>query len=108
MAQRLKGARIVNDDGFGVCLWRMADGEFLGDEDNNLLSVQGKINDPILEANMRRSARMYVGEEALLGQPVWIPGARQVTEEEYEEQGERLKEGKIPDVIDELRQAGAI
>lgn len=107
MAKNLKNVTPIYEDPYGVCLWMMpGDGGILGDEDNNYLSLEGRMNDPIVEEKVRRAAVYHVGDEAGFGTPLWINGSRRCSEEEYAQQLENLENGIIPDVVDELKQAG--
>jgi len=104
MGRNLKNAQVVVEDDFGVCVWQMPDGAFLGDDEGRFLSLQGALYDPLIEIKMRKAAKYYLGEEAELGGPFWLPGSRQVTDNEAEDQMDRLLEGKIPDVADQASQ----
>lgn len=104
MGKKLRNATVVHNETHGVCLWRMPDGAFLGDGDGNFLSVEGKLNNPILEEKMKKAALSFLGLEALEGKPVWLPGSRQVSDTEYEHQMERMLEGRIPDPVDVYKQ----
>lgn len=104
MAHELKNVSVVVEDSTGVCVWQLADGAYIADEDNNLLSAFGELNDPRIEEKMRQAAVSYLGDEARLGHPVWVPGSRKISDEEYEEQVARLEEGLIPDPVDEAKQ----
>lgn len=100
---KLKRIRPVFDDKDGVCVWVMADGQWLGDGDGNILSLAGEVNDLRIEKKMQDAAIYWAGESAALGRAVWIPGARQVSDEEYQDQKDRFAEGKIPDVAESVR-----
>lgn len=93
-------AFVVPESAYGVCLWQLADKEYLSDG-NGFLSLEGIIGDRKIEEKMQKAAHYWLGRA--IGQPFWISGARQVTEEEYEEQLDRLKAGKIPDPVEEIR-----
>lgn len=105
MGVKLKGIQPVYEDTDGVCIWVMPDGSVLGDEDGNFLSLSGSLHDPLVEIKLRKAAIYWCGEEAKLGNAKWIPGARKITDDEYDEQTHRLLNGKIPDPVDEARQA---
>ncbi len=104
MGKRLKNATVVQEDDFGVCLWRMPDGEYLGDGDGNFLSLQGRVYDVVVQEKMRKAAVHYMGEEASEGSFEWVAGARQISDSEHDDQMDRLLDGKIPDPVDALRQ----
>jgi hypothetical protein len=104
MGRKLKKVEVIPEGNTGVCLWCMPDGTFLGDDEGRLLSAFGKLDDPIIEEKMRQAAVFYLGLEANDGQPVWSAGSRQVSDNEHDDQMERLLEGKIPDIVDQTRQ----
>jgi hypothetical protein len=104
MNKTLKNAQVIVEDEYGVCLWKMQDGSVLGDDDGRFLSLNGKLNDPLTEAKMLKAARYWIGVEADLGGPLWIPGSRKISDEEYDDQSERLRDGEIPDVVDQVKQ----
>lgn len=102
MGQRTrKRGAYVPETSLGVCVWKLPDGTFLSDG-VGYLSLNGVIGDKRVERKMRESAEYWLPQN--MGKPHWIPGARKVTESEYDDQQERLREGKIPDPVDEYRQ----
>ncbi len=105
---RLKRATPVIEDDFGVCLWQMPDGAVLGDEEGRFLSMAGQLNCPIVESKMKKSAIYWLGEEALLGKPMWMPGSRKISDSEYEDQMENLLSGKTPDEVESMKNRGLI
>lgn len=105
---RLKRATPVIEDDFGVCLWRMPDGSVLGDDEGRFLSLNGSLDNPIIEEKMRTAAIYWLGEEAMLGEPFWMPGSRQVTDNEADDQMENLVDGKVPDEVQHMRSKGLI
>jgi len=108
MPMRLKKATPVIEDDFGVCLWQMPDGAVLGDEEGRFLSLNGELNNPIVEQKMRNAALHYLGEEALLGRAIWMPGSRQVSDSEAEDQMSNLIDGKVPDEVQDMKRRGLI
>jgi len=91
----------VPESSYGVCLWQMPDGSYFG-ADGKYLSLEGVMGDSRVEFKMRQSAYYWLGEE--IGKPVWISGARKVTDDEYDDQSARLRDGLIPDEYDAARQ----
>lgn len=108
MPMRLKRATPIIEDDFGVCLWRMPDGAVLGDEEGRFLSLNGRIDDPVVESKMKNAAIHWLGEEAILGEPLWMPGSRQISDGEAEDQMENLIDGKVPDEIQHMKQKGLL
>lgn len=107
MPMRLKRVQPVIEDIYGVCLWRMHDGSYLGDGDGRFLSMFGVLENPTIQEKMRKAAASYIGEEAMLGGPLWMPGSRQISDSESDDQMENLLEGRVPDAVDLARQAKA-
>ena len=100
----LKRASVVVEDEFGVCLWEMPGGLYLGDGEGHFLSAYGKVQDPIIEQKMLVAAVAHMGDEAREGKPFWMPGSRKVTDNEHDDQMERMLDGKIPDIADQAAQ----
>lgn len=90
------------DVGFGVCVWELEKGVYLKDSEGNYFCAQGRVGDLRMEKRMRDAVRSNFD---LPGKPVWFPSFRKVTDSEYEDQMERLLDGKVPDVVDAVMQA---
>ena len=81
-----------------VCLWQLTDGSFIQNSDGEYLCAESFTkNDPDVEKKMRAAAISF-GYAA--GHPSLRLG-RKVTEMEYDDQMERMLEGKIPDEKEE-------
>jgi len=104
MGKMLKNVQVVVEDLRGVCLWEMPDGACLGDDEGRMLSMEGNINDFIIEKKMRDAAKYYIGVEALDGHPRWMPGSRKITDNESDDHMERMLDGDIPDPVDAFKQ----
>lgn len=92
--------RPVYDSNFyelGVYLWEMPDGAFVADEDRNFLNIPSQYGDESRIQKLAAAARSLGITE---GHAVFFPGHRRVTDEEYEEQKQRLKSGLIADPYD--------
>jgi len=94
----------VRELDYGTCLWQMPDGKYLADDGDHFLSMQGKIGDVEVHMKMHEHAIYWFGDIAKDGKPAWIEGARKVTDNEHDDQNERLRDGQIPDWEDEERQ----
>jgi L-ascorbate metabolism protein UlaG (beta-lactamase superfamily) len=94
---------VVHEYDTGVCLWEI-DGQYLGDADGNFLSMEGRMNYPRVEAKMRIAANYWL-DGKLEGKPTWLNGARQISQDEWEDQKARLLDGQIPDEVEAVRQA---
>lgn len=106
MGKKLKRVEVIPEDNMGVCLWCMPDGSFLGDDEGRFLQLFGQLDNPVVEEKMRQAAVFYIGPEANMGQPVWSAGSRPISDNEHDDQMDRLLSGDIPDIVDEVRQAG--
>ena len=104
MAKRLKNAQVVIEDLHGVCLWQMPDGACLGDDEGRYLSMEGDLNNPLIEQKMRDAAIHYLGFEALEGKAIWMSGSRKITDGEADDHMERMLDGHIPDPVDVAKQ----
>lgn len=79
---------------FGVYVWQMPDGKVVGDDQRNFLSIQAKFGDLKRISELTSAVRALGIRE---GSPLFLSGHRKVSDEEYENQQERLKSGLIPD-----------
>ena len=91
---------VENDYPYGVCVWRDEDGDILADADNNFLSIDGYCGDQKVEAKMEQAARYWMGA-SFSGSPAWISGARKISDDEFDDQNERLLVGKVADPYEE-------
>ena len=89
---------IPNDSAFGVCIWRFPDGKYLMNNEGDYFCSQGRVGDRAIEARMEEVVKREFGD--LPGQPAWLPGFRQISENEWCDQMERLLDGKVPDPAD--------
>ena len=78
-------------------LWKMPDGSLVCDEDRNYLNIAALKGD-IRKINALKEFARSLGITE--GGPVWFTGHRQVTDDEYHEQKQRLEWGLIPDELD--------
>lgn len=100
----LKPTRRIDepDKTVGICLWRLPSGGYIENSDGEYLSVGPCfIGLPKAEENLTRAVRSMGVTE---GQPFWLPGFRKVSQTEWEDQMERLLEGKVPDLVDAYQQ----
>lgn len=89
--------QIVDESPFGVYVWQCADGEFLGDEEGRLLSINSVVGDrEKIEALRKVAAHNGYGD----GRAVFWSGQRKISDEEAEEQLQRQKSGLVPDPLD--------
>lgn len=81
----------------GVYVWEMPDGRWVGDEDNNFLSI-ASMRDNKERIALLAAAVAHYGID--VGQPKFIEGSRQIDDEEFEYQKQRLRWGLTPDPLD--------
>ena len=100
MKLKRTGMQIVNDspsDHFGLYCWQMPNGAYIQDEEQNFLNIPAELGDERkIEALKRAVANFGITE----GHPVFFPGHRQIDDEEYEHQRERMRSGLVPDTED--------
>jgi hypothetical protein len=87
----------VEEVNYGLYLWQMPNGSVVMDDEGNYLNIAAMKGD-IRKINRLKSAAKHYGIEE--GQPIWFSGHRQVTNEEYQEQKDRLEWGLVPDELD--------
>lgn len=107
MQPLLKPKRTIDEPNLklGICVWQFPDGRYLQDSDGNYLTAgPALLNHPGINQKMIDAARSCGVTD---GRPFWLPGFRKVTHSEWEDQMERLLDGKVPDVVDLYRQAKA-
>lgn len=82
---------------WGVYVWKRANGKWFTDGQGNILNIPSMRGDISKLAELRSAAAHY-GEPD--GQPVFFAGLSRVSEEEYAEQVDRMKNGLIPNLND--------
>lgn len=97
MKNRKMKVSVVEESLRGVYLWQTEDGALVADEDGNYLSIQSFKGDE-QRIMLLKLAAIEHGVHG--GKPLWMSGYRQVTDEEYEYQRQRLEWGLIPDELD--------
>lgn len=82
---------------WGIYVWKKSNGKWFTDGEGNILNVPAYRND---ENQLRKlkEAAAYYGEPE--GEPVFFPGMGRITDEEYSEQIDRMKNGLIPNMND--------
>ncbi len=82
---------------WGLYVWKKANGKWFTDGNGNILNIPSMKGDISKIAELKKAAAHY-GEPD--GQPHFFPGLARVTDEEYSEQVERMKQGLIPNLND--------
>jgi len=91
-----KTSIVTGETDIGIYVWQLPNGDFLVDEDLNVLSINARRGDLRAMANISKVAR-NLGFE---GQAVFAEGHRKISDEEFEEQKWRMAQGLIPDPLD--------
>jgi hypothetical protein len=87
----------VEEVNYGLYIWHTADGKIVRDEEGNYLCIPATKGSVSKIKKLKEVAAHYgLGE----GRAVWFSGHRQVTDDEYEMQKQRLEWGLIPDEYD--------
>lgn len=82
---------------WGVYVWKKASGKWFTDGNGNILNIPSMKGDVSKLAEIKQAAAYY-GEPD--GEPVFFSGLSRVTDEEYAEQVDRMKEGLLPNLND--------
>jgi hypothetical protein len=91
------GQRAMFGYEWGLYFWQLPDGHLLNDGNGNMLNIPSVKGDIGQMAKLRAAAASYGYPD---GQPWFYAGANRATDEEYEEQVDRLKSGLIPSMND--------
>lgn len=89
------------DVAFGVCVWELEKGVYLKNEYGDYFCAQGRVGDRRIEQRMIDAVKSNFD---IGGRPAWFPAFRKVTNSEWEDQMERLMDGKVPDIVDAVIQ----
>jgi hypothetical protein len=82
---------------WGVYVWIKANGKPFTDGNNSVLNIPSHRGDEIQLEKLRQAAAHYGQAD---GHPEFYPGVARVSEEEYSEQLDRMKNGLIPNLND--------
>lgn len=88
---------VVEETNIGIYVWEMPDGSWVADDEGNWMNIPSKKGD-LRRINMLKEAANSYG--IYEGRPVFLSGHYRVSEDEYQEQRQRLQEGLIPDKND--------
>lgn len=83
---------------WGLYVYRKADGRWFTDGNGSVLNIESMKGDISQIAKLKEAA-IYYGD-AGDGEAVFVPGLTRITEEEYSEQLDRMKQGLIPSMND--------
>jgi hypothetical protein len=83
---------------WGLYVYKKSNGKWFTDEDGNVLNIESTRGDIAQIAKLKDAAKYY-GDDGD-GEAVFVPGLTRVSEEEYSEQLDRMKQGLIPSLND--------
>jgi hypothetical protein len=82
---------------WGLYFWRLPDGHLFHDGQGNLLNIPAMKHDLSKIAELRKAAAHYGQPD---GEPWFYSGIRRATDEQLQEQKERLEQGLLPNLDD--------
>lgn len=82
---------------WGIYVWKKSNGKWFTDGQGNILNIPANRGDEN-QIQKLRDAAAYYGESD--GEPVFFGGMSRISEEEYSEQIDRMKQGLIPSMND--------
>jgi hypothetical protein len=82
---------------WGVYVWKKSNGKWFTDGQGNILNIPANKGDENQIAKLKSAAAHY-GEPN--GEPVFFGGTARISDEEYTEQIDRMKQGLIPSMND--------
>lgn len=82
---------------YGLYVWKTPEGKIVTDGNGNTMNIPARRGDIEAISKITKAAAHYGFPE---GEAVFRAGQRRVTEEEYSEQLDRMKEGYIPSETD--------
>lgn len=82
---------------WGLYFWRLPDGHLFKDEEGRMLNIPSIKGDLSQMAKLRQAAAYYGQPD---GEPWFYAGVNRATDEEYQEQLDRLDQGLIPSLND--------
>jgi hypothetical protein len=88
---------IIEEVSFGLYVWQMPDGRIVANDEGSFLNVASFKGDSV-KINMLVDAVRHYGITE--GKAKFLAGHRRVTDDEYQEQLQRLQWGLVPDEYD--------
>lgn len=83
---------------WGLYVYKKSDGKWFTDGEGNVLNIESTRGDIAQITKLKNTAKHY-GDDGE-GEAVFVPGLTRVSEEEYSEQVDRMKQGLIPSLND--------
>lgn len=88
---------VVSETDIGLYVWQMPNRQIVTNENRDVMNIPALRGDLSAIAKISSAARKLGINE---GSPLFLEGARRITEEELDEQKERMAAGLIPDPYD--------
>lgn len=94
--------RVIDESEYGLYVWKMPDGKWIGDDEGNYLCIASKKGDRTKMEALKKVAHDHLRNMGIIpqGGAAFLSGRRMVTDEEYEEQQMRARMGLVPDKYD--------
>jgi hypothetical protein len=89
-------ATIVSETNLGIYVWQLPDGDFVA-QGLDVLSIEAVRGDIQAMAAIQKAAKYYGYPE---GSPVFVEGKRKITDDEFQVQLSRMRQGMTPDPQD--------
>lgn len=83
---------------WGLYVYKKSDGKWFTDGSGNVLNIPSMKGD-INQIAKLKNAAVHYGDDGQ-GQAIFVPGLTRITDEEYTEQMDRMKNGLIPSMND--------
>lgn len=83
---------------WGLYVYKKSNGKWFTDGQGNVLNIESMKGD-IAQISKLKEAAIYYGDPGD-GKAVFVPGLTRITDEEYSEQLDRMKNGLIPSMND--------
>jgi hypothetical protein len=83
---------------WGLYVYKKSNGKWFTDGEGNVLNIESTRGDIAQITKLKNTAKYY-GDDGE-GEAVFVPGLTRVSEEEYSEQIDRMKQGLIPSLND--------
>ena len=83
---------------WGLYVYKKSNGKWFTDGEGSVLNIPAMRGDLSKIAELKKAA-MYYGDEGD-GECIFVPGLGRVTEEQYSEMVDRMKQGLIPNLND--------
>jgi hypothetical protein len=91
------GQRAMMGFEWGLYFWKLPSGHLFKDEEGRLLNIPSIKGDLSKMSEIRKAANHYGQPE---GEPWFYAGINRATDEEFDEQVDRMKQGLLPNMND--------